>query len=152
MSGRKSAHSGWKAWDIEVDPETSRRLSRVKQRNTRPERVVRSILSALGHRFRTKNRDLPGRPDIANRSRRWAIFVHGCFWHHHEGCSAATVPKTNRAFWQEKFRANITRDRRAVAALEEEGFLTIVVWECETVDLERLTGKLARGLASRLPR
>jgi DNA mismatch endonuclease (patch repair protein) len=113
------------------DVATSLRLSKIRQKDTTPERLVRTLLSGLGLRFRVGNRDLPGSPDIANRSARWAVFVHGCFWHSHRGCKAATVPKRNRAFWVAKFAANVERDAVAVAALRRRGFRVVVVWECE---------------------
>jgi DNA mismatch endonuclease, patch repair protein len=99
---------------------------------------VRRELHRMGCRFRVHNRDLPGTPDIANRSRRWAIFVHGCFWHHHEGCKRATVPKRNRTFWLAKFRSNRDRDRRAEETLRRAGFLTITIWECDAESSIRL--------------
>lgn len=114
-----------------VDDATSARMGLVRQRGTSPELVVRAALSALGHRFRLTNRDLPGSPDIANRARRWAVFVHGCFWHRH-GCKATTTPGRNRAFWEAKFQRNIERDRRSIEALEASGYTVIVIWECET--------------------
>jgi len=85
----------------------------------------------MGVRFRVSNRDLPGSPDIANRRRRWAIFVHGCFWHSHRGCVRATVPKRNRAFWVAKFAANRARDARVVRELQGRGYRTLVIWECD---------------------
>lgn len=110
----------------------SQRMGRVRQAGTTPELRVRQACSAIGMRYRTKNRDLPGCPDLANRSRRWAIFVHGCFWHRHSGCPRATTPKRNREFWLAKFARNRERDRKAFAALEAAGFAVQVVWECET--------------------
>jgi len=92
------------------------------------------------------NRDLPGSPDIANRARKWAVFVHGCFWHRHVGCKRTTTPTRNRSFWIEKFRANIARDARVQAVLRSEGYRVIVVWECETEDVIHLR-KLHRALA-----
>jgi DNA mismatch endonuclease (patch repair protein) len=74
---------------------------------------------------------LPGSPDLANRTRRWAIFVHGCFWHRHTGCIRTTTPKRNRPFWTAKFEANCARDRRVRAALRRLGFRTLVIWECQ---------------------
>lgn len=130
--------------ELIVDPETSARLGRIRQQRTRPEILVRRSLHRMGIRFRVGNRDLPGSPDLANRRRRWAIFVHGCFWHHHEGCRRATVPKRNRAFWLEKFAANQARDGRAVAALEAAGFCVLTIWECEAEDEGRLRAALAR--------
>jgi DNA mismatch endonuclease, patch repair protein len=113
---------------------TSARMARVRRAGTAPEMLVRRYLSGLGIRYRTKNRDLPGSPDLANRSKKWAVFVHGCFWHHHEGCKAATIPKTNKGFWRAKFAVNASRDARARALLEKKGFQVKTVWECQTHD------------------
>jgi DNA mismatch endonuclease (patch repair protein) len=134
-----------------VDDATSARMALVRQRGTAPELVVRGLLTALGHRFRLRNRDLPGSPDIANRRQRWAVFVHGCFWHRH-GCKATTTPGNNRAFWEAKFERNVARDRRTQGELEALGYRVLVVWECETKArspalLERLrTALTAAGL------
>jgi DNA mismatch endonuclease (patch repair protein) len=106
-------------------------MARIRQSGTSPELAVRALLTDLGMRYRTRNRDLPGSPDVANRSRHWAIFVHGCFWHAHAGCVKAMVPKRNRAFWTEKLAANTRRDRRAVLALRRLGFATLVIWQCQ---------------------
>lgn len=116
---------------IVVDEETSARMSRVRQKGTKPELTVRRLMHELGHRYRVENRDLPGSPDIANRTRGWAVFVHGCYWHRHPGCSKATTPTRNRAFWEDKFKANVQRDRRALRQLQRMGYQTTVVWECE---------------------
>ncbi len=133
---------------IVYDETTSRRLSRFGHETSRPELVVRRFLHQAGLRFRTSNRDLPGSPDVANRSRKWAVFVHGCYWHHHRGCRRATVPTRNRAFWLAKFRDNRRRDRRVVAELERDGFTVAVLWECEVGRPE----VLRRGLAAVLRR
>jgi DNA mismatch endonuclease (patch repair protein) len=106
-------------------------MAGVRQKDTSAEQLVRSLLTRLGHSFRKSNRDLPGSPDVANRSRLWAIFVHGCFWHRHAGCSRTTTPKRNRAFWETKFDQNRRRDARVLAALRRLGYRTVVVWECE---------------------
>ena len=113
-------------------PKRSALMARIRARDTEPEMYVRRLLHRQGYRFRLYARDLPGRPDIVFRSRRKAIFIHGCFWHHHEGCKQATVPKTRTAFWTKKFEANRKRDAASVSALEEMGWKAIVVWECET--------------------
>lgn len=118
-----------------------------KQRDTRPELAVRRMVRELGHRYRLGNRDLPGSPDLANRSRRWVIFVHGCYWHSHQGCPRATVPKRNREFWLAKFAANRERDQRNENRLRELGYTVIVVWECELRNepeavIERLRAQL----------
>lgn len=119
-------------------PETTRlaseRMSRVRQRDTAPEMRVRRALAALGWRYRIVNRDLPGSPDLANRSRKWALFVHGCYWHHHDGCPKATVPKANREFWLAKFAMNRQRDARVQSELEAAGFSVGVIWQCQTTN------------------
>lgn len=136
----------------EVPPErvpeaTSLRMGRTRQHGTAPELTVRSLLHALGHRFRVNNRDLPGSPDIANRRRRWAVFVHGCYWHQHRNCPKATVPKRNRMFWLRKFARNRRRDRDRQERLRRMGFSVIVVWECELSDLRVVGKQLNRSLA-----
>lgn len=129
---------------IEVDDATAQRMAKIRQHGTTPELAVRAIVYALGHRYRTTNRDLAGSPDLANRSKRWAIFVHGCFWHRHHGCRLTTTPSRNREFWRAKFERNIARDTATIARLEADGYEVAVVWECETRDIPRLTGQLAR--------
>lgn len=127
---------------ISVDAETSLRMADIRQHGTTPELVVRRLVTSLGMRYRVKNRDLPGNPDLANRSKRWAIFVHGCYWHRHPGCKLASTPKRNRDFWVAKFERNVVRDRAATAELHHLGFDVLLVWECETREpvqtLERL--------------
>ena len=119
-------------------------MSRQRQKDTKPEILVRRLLHRLGHRFRVGNRDLPGSPDAANRSRRWAVFVHGCYWHAHEGCPRHTIPKRNREFWMEKFRANRERDQRVAGELEADGYTVLTVWECETQDLDAVEERLRK--------
>lgn len=134
-----------------VDADTSIRMSRVRQRGTTAELTVRSALYSLGLRFRVSNRDLPGSPDVANRRRKWAVFVHGCFWHRHARCVRTTTPKRNRAFWEAKFAANVARDRRAIRELRAAGYDVLVVWECETertdlIDrIRQASGRWRRG-------
>jgi DNA mismatch endonuclease (patch repair protein) len=120
----------------------STRLAGVRRHGTAPELAVRSAASSLGLRYTLKNRDLPGSPDLANRLRRFAIFVHGCFWHRHAGCSRATTPKSNRAYWCAKFERNRARDRNAVRALRAQGYTAVVIWECEADRLALLTLRL----------
>jgi DNA mismatch endonuclease, patch repair protein len=123
-----------------LDPiQRSRLMSRIRRSDTKPERVVRSLLHALGYRFRTQLKGVPGRPDVAFPRRRKAILVHGCFWHQHAGCRHAGVPATRTEFWQAKFERNRERDERLLRAAEALGWEMLVVWECETkaVDLDR---------------
>jgi DNA mismatch endonuclease (patch repair protein) len=93
-------------------------------------------------RYRRAPRDLPGTPDFANKKKRWAIFVNGCFWHHHASCRRATVPTRNRVFWKTKFADNKRRDKAKIAALKALGFSVLVVWECETMNALRLRRRL----------
>lgn len=129
--------------NLAVSRETSKRMAAVARRDTGAERAVRRALHLSGHRFRTHADELPGTPDIVNRSRKWAVFVHGCFWHRH-GCSRSSTPKTRRQFWLAKFRANAERDRRALIRLRRLGFLTIVVWECEALQDSRASCRRLR--------
>ena len=117
-----------------VLPETSRRMKAVRQAGTKPEMLVRKALAARHIRYRLNVRSLPGSPDIANMRQQFAVFVHGCFWHRHEGCRFATTPKTNAPFWSKKFADNIARDREKIRTLESRSFRVLVVWECQTRD------------------
>lgn len=132
-----------------TDAATSRRMAGIRQKGTTPELAVRRALTRLGLRYRITNRDLPGSPDLANRSRRWAIFVHGCFWHRHRDCRRTSTPTRNREFWEAKFTANIERDRRAVDALRRAGYHVATVWECETeIECKSLATLISSRLSS----
>lgn len=131
------------------DPKRSALMARVRQRGTAAELVVGATLRSLGESYRLNVKALPGSPDFANRKRKWAVFVHGCFWHHHRGCKRATVPKTNEAFWRGKFADNRARDARALRALRSAGFRVVIVWECETVDPAVLGDRLSKVLEAR---
>jgi DNA mismatch endonuclease (patch repair protein) len=128
-------------------------MAGIRQRSTAPELAVQRVLRTLGRRHRINNRDLPGSPDLTNRPENWVIFVHGCFWHRHTHCQRTTTPTRNREAWEEKFTANVTRDRRKASALRRLGYSVFTVWECETIDptsLEkRIRGKLAKADAKR---
>lgn len=140
--------------DIVSKEKRSSMMSAVAQKDTPPERAVRRILRALGHHYRVRNSDLPGSPDIANRSRRWAVFVHGCFWHGHKNCpktksgSGFRIPKSNAEFWREKLVANRLRDARAIRELREREFTVILVWECELREPQAVADRLARVLTT----
>ena len=123
-------------------------MSRIRGKDTKPERTVRSLVHALGFRFRLHRRDLPGAPDLVFPRLRKVIFVHGCFWHRHHKCRLAYRPKTNAGFWDAKFEANVARDARALQALMTLGWEVEVVWECELVDVPALSGRVERFLGS----
>lgn len=117
-------------------------MARVRHEGTEPELIARHLLRILGIRFSVKTKGLPGTPDIVNRSSKWAIFVHGCFWHAHNGCVYATIPKTNRAFWQKKFNKNRERDKNKIKELEKLGYSVLVLWQCELKDSNKSRNKL----------
>lgn len=119
-------------------------MARIRWKSTKPEMLTRSAVQALGLRFRNHVDDLPGKPDLANKTRKWAIFVHGCFWHSHAGCRLASSPKSNTSYWTEKLASNKARDAAKIAALEAKGFRVLVIWECDVRDGARLKNALAR--------
>lgn len=121
-------------------------MAQIRSRNTRPERLVRSVLHRLGFRFGLNSARLPGRPDVVLTRHRVAVFVHGCFWHRHPCCRFSYMPKSNVAFWAEKFRQNVARDSRNRRALRRLGWRVFVVWECQASDRAALTERLAAAL------
>ena len=123
--------------DIFSEEQRSYIMSRVSSKNTKPELYVRSFLHGQGLRFRIHRKDLPGKPDLALPKYRTAIFVHGCFWHRHKGCSRATMPSTRIDFWERKFERNVVRDKANQVALREEGWKVLVVWECELSNIDK---------------
>ena len=130
----------------------SRIMASVRARDTQPEIIVRSMLHKMGFRFRLHRYDLPGKPDIVLPKLRKVIFVHGCFWHQHQGCPKSKRPHTNRAFWNAKLDRNIARDLENYADLTSLSWESFVIWECETRQsdrlIQRLMGFLGRVAAS----
>lgn len=116
----------------------SRMMAGIKGKNTKPEMLVRRCLTAAGVRYRLHRRDLPGVPDIALPRPKVAIFVHGCFWHVHEGCRLAATPTTRPEFWKAKLMGNVERDEGSIAKLAMLGWRVLVVWECATRSAEAL--------------
>lgn len=125
----------------------SRIMSSVKQRHTKPEMIVRSLLHRLGFRFRLHRKDLPGSPDIVLPKFHTAIFVHGCFWHQHKNCSKSRRPSSNQNYWNTKLDENISRDKRKERELSKLGWRVATVWQCEIRDLETLSKKLKKLLS-----
>ncbi|HDQ44174.1 MAG TPA: DNA mismatch endonuclease Vsr [bacterium] len=121
-------------------------MSRVKGRNTEPEKLVRSFVHRMGFRFRVHYRGLPGNPDIVLPRQKKIIFVHGCFWHGHKRCQRSGRPTTNIDFWNKKLDENIERDKRFLRELRRMGWKVLIVWQCETRRPEILLGKLERFL------
>jgi DNA mismatch endonuclease (patch repair protein) len=150
-AGRRKVGGYRTAGRTKPDAATSTRMQAIRQKGTEPELRVRRLLTRAGLRYRICPADLPGRPDLANKSKRWAVFVHGCFWHAHPNCRLATVPKMNRAFWIEKLTANRARDATKAQALRKLGYKVVTVWQCE-LDDPRLPQTLVRRLTSSTPR
>ena len=129
---------------LATDPQRRALMRRVRQSGTPSERVVAGLCRRIGLHYRLNVRSLPGTPDIANKSGKWAIFVNGCFWHRHTNCELATQPKRNRQFWHDKFAANRQRDARKIRELRRLGYRVVVVWQCETDRPETLEGRLSK--------
>ena len=123
-------------------------MSRIRSSDTTPERLVRSLLHRMGYRFRLQRKDLPGRPDIVLPRYRTVVLVHGCYWHRHPNCRLAYTPKSNQEFWETKFAENVSRDSRQCEELGAMGWRVIIVWECETKELQSLSERLLQGLGS----
>jgi DNA mismatch endonuclease (patch repair protein) len=117
-------------------------MARVCGKNTQPELIVRKLVFAAGYRYRLHVQNLPGSPDLVFPARKKVIFVHGCFWHRHDNCNRARMPKSRVEFWREKLNGNKARDERTLEALAQAGWSVQVVWECELGDREALEGKL----------
>ncbi len=126
-------------------------MARVKSQDTKPELLLRRLLTGLGARYRLHRKDLPGSPDVAMPGRRLAIFVHGCFWHGHDCARGSRVPKANRDYWLAKVARNVARDGRNRADLEAAGWRVETVWECQMKDQAALRARLAVLLKETAP-
>ena len=125
-----------------VSEQRSRNMSAIKSKNTKPEIKVRKVLHSMGYRFRLHRKDLPGSPDIVLPKYKTVIFVHGCFWHRHENCKYASIPKTRQEFWNKKFKTNIERDLEIQDKIKNLNWRSVVIWECETKNMENLKDKI----------
>lgn len=117
-------------------------MARIAAKDTEPEMIVRRLVRSMGYGYRLHRKDLPGKPDLVFAGRRKAILVHGCFWHRHQHCKLARLPKSRIDFWLPKLEGNKLRDRRNQQALEESGWQVLVVWECQTRDQAALARRL----------
>ncbi|OFM06551.1 very short patch repair endonuclease [Pseudomonas aeruginosa] len=117
-------------------------MARVRSKDTKPEMQVRRLVHAMGYRYRLHDRKLPGHPDLVFKGRRKVIFVHGCFWHRHEGCGLARLPKSRLDFWLPKLEGNRLRDARKLEQLNQLGWTSLVIWECELKDIGLLEKRL----------
>ncbi|WP_235527194.1 very short patch repair endonuclease [Sphingopyxis sp. 113P3] len=124
-------------------------MARIRGRDTKPELAMRKALHARGLRYRLHYKGLPGRPDLVFPKFQAVVFVHGCFWHRHEGCRFTTTPATRPEFWAQKFEQNVLRDHRAIANLEQSGWRTAIVWECAIKEYggEQISDRISQWLA-----
>ena len=118
----------------------------IRSTGMKPEMLVRQLTYSLGYRYRLHRKELPGKPDLVFGPRSKVIFVHGCFWHQHVRCIDGKMPKSNLGYWQTKLTRNVARDAEHLTSLKALGWKSLVIWECETKDLSRLTKKIRRFL------
>jgi DNA mismatch endonuclease, patch repair protein len=111
-------------------------MRKIRHKDTKPEIVVRKLVTKLGYRYRLHVKDLPGKPDIVIRRLKRAIFVHGCFWHLHDACREGRIPGSRTGYWAPKLLRNVQRDQAHLEQLEKSGWRVLVIWECELVDSE----------------
>ncbi len=126
-------------------------MSKIRSKNTKPELILRKALFAQGYRYRINDKKLPGKPDLVLPKYRTVIFMHGCYWHGHEGCKYFYIPKTNTEFWVNKISTNKERDSRNVEALLSAGWNVIIVWECMiayTKEIGHVIGQIQKFLYS----
>lgn len=128
---------------LPTDPKRRALMQRVRRSGTTAENRVAAFCREFGLSYRRNVGSLPGSPDLANKSRRWAIFVNGCFWHSHTGCAKATTPKRNSAFWSKKFRENRSRDARKIWELRALGYCVLLMWECEVTQGESVRRRIS---------
>lgn len=123
-------------------------MASIRRADTAPELRVRRYLHGCGLRFRIHARELPGTPDIVLPRFKTVVFVHGCFWHRHTGCRLAATPSSRTEFWSAKFAGNVRRDAQKASALEAMDWRSLVIWECETRDVDQLDGLFWRIVAT----
>lgn len=129
----------------------SENMRAIRSKDTKPELIVRSLVHGLGYRIRLHRPDLPGKPDMAFPARHKVIFVHGCFWHSHN-CKPGLIPRSNQDFWLTKLERNKTRDNENLHALDEQGWKSLVIWQCELKDISTLRQRIKRFLGRRKSR
>ncbi len=134
--------------DVHSKEVRSYNMSKIRGKNTKPEIIVRKFLFSKGFRYRLHDKRLPGKPDIVLPRYKTAIFIHGCFWHGHEGCSYYVVPKTRTDWWLAKINTNISNDIKNIALLQEAGWKIIVIWECslKSTAIEETLLKLTKNV------
>lgn len=133
--------------DTLTTEQRSARMSLIRGKNTGVELTVRSLIHRLGFRYRLHEKDLPGKPDLVFQSKRKVIFIHGCFWHRHERCPLARLPKSKLKFWVPKLEGNKLRDQANQQRLRKEGWRVLLIWECQINERERLARRVKTFLS-----
>src|SRR5665647_1875389 len=130
--------------DVHSKEIRSYNMSMIKGKNTKPELLVRQFLHANGYRYKLHDKSLPGKPDIVLPKYKTIIFIHGCFWHGHEGCKKSALPTTNIEFWKGKIAKNIERDKLNISNLHNKGWKVIIVWQCELKNAAIIDNRLIK--------
>lgn len=146
MSSRRATSKNKYGGDSLSPAERSERMSRVRNKDTKPELAVRRLVHSMGYRYRLHSKTLPGHPDLVFAGTRKVIFVHGCFWHRHKGCPNCRLPKSKLDFWVPKLEGNRRRDLASQAKLRRQGWKILVVWECELRNQQRLSHRIMEFL------
>ncbi len=118
----------------------NKRMAAIKGKDTGPELFLRKLLFSSGYRYRIYDPRIPGRPDLWLKKYNTAVYVHGCFWHRHDGCKYSQTPMSNREFWESKFNKNIARDSRIKEELARKGIRCLIIWECSIRESQKKTG------------
>ena len=121
-------------------------MRRIRSKDTKPEKAIRSLVHSMGFRYRLHCPSLPGKPDIVLSKYKTIIFCHGCFWHQHKNCKRASVPKTNTDYWIPKLKKNVVRFKKVKLGLKKMGWNVVVIWECETNDANKLSKNISKVL------
>lgn len=123
-------------------------MRNIKAKDTRPEMAVRRLIFSMGYRYRLHGKGLPGKPDLVFRKRKKVIFIHGCFWHQHEGCKKSHIPRSNLDYWLPKLEKTKNRDKQHLQNLKSDGWQTLVIWECQVKDTDALKERIQAFLDS----
>jgi DNA mismatch endonuclease, patch repair protein len=124
----------------------SENMRQIRSKNTSPEIIVRKLVFSLGYRYRLHRKDLPGNPDLVFPARKKVIFVHGCFWHQHNGCREGRVPGSRQEYWAPKLERNKARDEFHLTSLKQLGWKALVIWECELKQLDASISRIVHFL------
>ena len=132
--------------DCLTKEQRSENMRRIRSKDTKPEKAIRSLVHSMGFRYRLHCPSLPGKPDIVLSKYKTIIFCHGCFWHQHKNCKRASVPKTNTDYWIPKLKKNVVRFKKVKLGLKKMGWNVVVIWECETNDANKLSKNISKVL------